>query len=1558
MATSPPPSDSRSVSPDLGSEHSALISSRNNLLEEANWFFTEYPNFIVNDEATYYHLLTIKNEVDLLRDKYKKIHEQIQHKNVSFDKESHFETITRFILFISKANAALKAFEAKITNTRNDLISQQSVQPATTASQHANFNLPQIPLPHFDGNFSKWQAFSSAFMHIIGSQEQISSTLKFFYLRQTLSGEALARVEHIDVNEKGFEVAWKLLEERYDNKRLIATNHITAIESPPAVKRNCAQSLRAFIDFCKSHIAALQALELKNLTDLLYMHKMLLQLDSNTVKEWEKSVPIDSIPTIEKFWNFLESQCKVMDAVASSANNSTTIHSSNATNFASKQSKVNHFQSSNQNNVKMFHNLTTNCTFCRGSNHMAYKCNELLKLQPSDRWNAVKSKNLCFNCLKPHVPNHGCSTKSCFHCGKAHHSILHSLGSGQNQQKGKEVTSNNIHSSVKKSSVENSIIDNHSKASSSSVAVLPQLNERSMVSSDNNVHSNVASSVCLFQQASVSLLPTAQVFVEDSQGNLIKCVALLDSGSDCNLISQHLADKLALPAVSTETTIHSIGGNQSKSTYVLSILVKSTDQQWSTEESCIVIDKVPSSFSNSRIEIEKLEIPSHISLADPNFFKAKNIDLLLGAGVFASVLSAGQIVISKDAPILQSTRLGWIIFGSCKVPSSSVPNSHVSNFLSTVSSNTPCQLEKFWALESVIAEIPPPDDIVFSEKHYEEHTHRQEDGRFIVSLPKKESFHTLGESKFQALKRFKSLEQRLARNNELKSQYVAFMEEYKELQHMTKVDEPTENQAVYYIPHHPVFKLDSTTTKLRVVFDCSAKTSTGVSLNDVLHIGHTVQPELFETVLRFRTHLIAFAADIAKMYRQILLDPADRDLHRIFWRDDINKPVEQYRLNTVTYGSGPAAFLATRTLIQLADMEARDDISVSQVIKNDFYVDDLLSGCNTLEQAVTVSKNLISTLEKGGFQLRKWMSNSTDLLSTIPSHLLETSSTKAVANSNDTVAKALGLIWNSTSDMLSISSSVGEISHKTTFTKREFLSCIASIFDPLGLISPIVIAPKILFQELWLARIGWDDSLPPGLLSKWLKILQELHSISNINIPRCVISADTDSTFELHGFSDASLKAYGACIYVRSVSSNGIKVHLLCSKSRVAPLKALSIPKLELCAAHLLSRLINKVLNAIKLPISNVFLWSDSQTVCDWIKTPPDRKNVFCSTRIFEIQESTSSFHWNHVRTSNNPSDLISRGCSPLELMNCKLWWSGPSWLSSSRESWDSFSSNVLLSESTRVSLVINSNQSVLSNLFVRCSNYHKMVRSAAYVLRYLHNLQHPDDRKNEFLSVDEINNAEICLIKAVQADAFSSDLKELNSNSELSPNSTLHPFTPFIDNQGVLRVGGRLELTNLPYDTKHQIILPNKHKFTYALIVAYHRRSRHAGVQSTMASLRQRYWIISTRRTIKRVLKTCKMCFQFSTIRSEQIMGQLPHLRTKIDFPFYTCGIDYAGPISIRLGGPKSKTFSKAYLALFICMVTRAIHVEIVSELSSNAFIAALIRFVARRGIPHHFIR
>lgn len=444
----------------------------------------------------------------------------------------------------------------------------------------------------------------------------------------------------------------------------------------------------------------------------------------------------------------------------------------------------------------------------------------------------------------------------------------------------------------------------------------------------------------------------------------------------------------------------------------------------------------------------------------------------------------------------------------------------------------------------------------------------------------------------------------------LNNAYLQFLQEYESLGHMSKVEEHEENdEEANYLSHHAVTKLTSTTTKVRVVFDASCKTSSGKSLNDILLVGPTIQNTLFNIIIRFRQHTYVITADINKMYRQVLLQPHQRNLQRIVWRSSAGK-IQVFRLNTVTYGLASASFSAIRCLHQLAEEYKCTLPQACLMILRDFYVDDLISGDDNLEQLKASIKDVTKILQGGGFELHKWNSNDKSILNANHKGVTE-------SVSFDQEVNTLGLTWNTNSDTFQYRVQLKTASPR--ITKRIILSVISQIFDPLGLVGPIIIQSKLLLQDLWKLKIGWDDPVPKELQSKWLNFQEQLRYISKLSVPRHAFGKRYNK-MEMHGFCDASEMAYGACIYIKTMNeTEEVAVHLLCAKSRVAPLKTISLPRLELCAALLLAHLYQQVRQALTISPSSTYLWSDSTITLAWIKGEPSRWVPFVANRVTEI---------------------------------------------------------------------------------------------------------------------------------------------------------------------------------------------------------------------------------------------------------------------------------------------------------------------------------------------------
>lgn len=722
-------------------------------------------------------------------------------------------------------------------------------------------------------------------------------------------------------------------------------------------------------------------------------------------------------------------------------------------------------------------------------------------------------------------------------------------------------------------------------------------------------------------------------------------------------------------------------------------------------------------------------------------------------------------------------------------------------------------------------------------------------------------------------------------------------------------------------------------------------------------IGPTIQPDLFSLMIGWRKNKYAITGDIEKMYRQIWIHPDDTKYQGLLWQSDDTPPgntppdkPKSYCLKTVTFGVASAPFLAIRTLYQIGIELEMDMPILSEKIRNNFYVDDYFDSAETIDEAKETIRLITSKLAEYGFPLRKWKSNNDACLQDLHENEKDISTCS--------LFKTLGIQWDPNSDSFVFLPT--EMSNNKEWTKRKILSDICKLFDPLGWLQPCSILAKIFIQKLWLLQLGWDEQIPADLASEWTTIQQQFKSSCSIKIPRWIGFSSVIIEASLQGFADASEAAYGCVIYIRIVHDDGtILCTLLAAKTRVAPLKKITIPRLELNAAVLLSSLMDKVKSALKIPNLKLQAWSDSAIVLYWLAGHPSRWKTYIAHRVSDIQQTLPS-HLRHIDSTQNPADCASRGLMLNELEKFNLWWQGPDFLQKPENEWPerivAVPSDLNLEEKRRVCILHVSHEET-NSIIARFSNFDRLLRFSIRAFRWLEKVRAKAKTSISLfisrpISVDVLQNAEKRLIRLIQAETFS-EISQLRKGQPISNKSKIRNLSPYLDSDQIMRVGGRLELSHLSMDEKHPIILPPKHNFTVILIRKVHKETLHGGLAITMQTIRQKFWIINARKVVNSVIYRCITCFRFKKVLLQQKMGNIPAYRLQEAIPFTFVGIDYAGYFEVKASQRKNAPFVKAYVALFICLTTWAIHLELVSDLSSTQFLKALKRFIGRRGIP-----
>ncbi|XP_065052545.1 uncharacterized protein LOC135681850 [Rhopilema esculentum] len=667
-----------------------------------------------------------------------------------------------------------------------------------------------------------------------------------------------------------------------------------------------------------------------------------------------------------------------------------------------------------------------------------------------------------------------------------------------------------------------------------------------------------------------------------------------------------------------------------------------------------------------------------------------------------------------------------------------------------------------------------------------------------------------------------------------------------------RVPDKLTGEIVHWIPHQAVIRDNAESTKLRIVYDCSARnTSQDPSLNDLLETGPPLQLLIFDILLKNRMHQYCITGDIQKAFLQIKIQPQDRDALRLLWYNDLeSRTIEEYRFTRVIFGSASSPYILGATLSKHLDLYKDKYPKTVEHLQKNTYVDDVQCSADNKEELIRFKEESREIMAAGGFTLHKWHSNA-DLVE----HNEEVGQE---ANVEETYAKTtvgthadetniLGIKWNKSKDMIEIS----------------FEHCIEGLD---GIAAPVIIVGKIIYSEVCLLRVSWDEELPKDIQDCWNRWIKKLEQCPTISIPRSV-TKENPSKMTVHGFSDASKLAVAAAVYV-----------------------------------------------------------VDSTTVLHWLQGQ-GRWSQYVRNRTRAIQEK-DFIPWHYVPTDDNPADLGSRGVSPKKLD--RFWKEGPLWLINNEE-WPEQPEVRETSQSLKEKLGSKEKQLMatepetnhLETLLLK-HPYNKMLRITAYIMRFIRRCQKNEVvAKDNIITVEEIETAETFWIKRAQEQIGETKHCQLTE-----------------DECELMRYNGRIPNYN-------PIWLPRNHKLTDLIIAANHRKVLHNGVSATMASVRDRFWVPKLRTVVKKLDGNCNWCKRFSAKPLHSpTKSMLPDFRVVMDEPFAVTGVDFAGPIEYKQN--KNKV-GKAYVALFTCTSTRAVHLKLCKDMTAEEFKIAFKEFMAR---------
>ena len=1439
-------------------------------------------------------------------------------------------------------------------NDTTHLHSDAVVEPASASPldevltvHHQKARLPKLELKRFEGELTTWTSFWDSFEAAIHNNEQLSSIDKFNYLRTLLEGPAAAAVAGLSLTSSNYTEAVAVLKKRFGNKQLIISAHMDMLMNLEGV--SSGQNLKAIRELhndVESHVRSLQSLGVPSSSFGAMLASVIMNKLPHDLRLAVSKEITDGEWDLKRVMAVVE---KEIDARERAAANAKPVQRGMG---RSHQPTASALLSSSG---------SPSCSFC-GQPHFSANCETVADVR--ERKQLLTKNGTCFACLrKGHMSKDCRSSKNCHGCGGRHHASI--CPKGKQQLQG-------------------------SSTSSGSQQSGPNASSRSR----SNAGGGQQSSISLVVSTKVpTLLQTARVKVR-APGKLapvIETRILLDTGSQRSYISRQLSEALGLKEEKRET-----------------LLVKAFAAEEEKLQVCSVVSLRVETRAGSSIVLSLLAIPiicgpitgqpitcamdlfphlSGLELADSgDLNECLEIGILIGADQYWEVVT-GEIVRGRSGPSAMKTCFGWVLSGPVPgvIAESQVICSNISHVLTTQTHSSQQELvhlekklQAFWDLDTL--GIKEGEQSVY-QKFVEDVSFRG--GRYCVRLPWKFRRIMLPDNQELCQRRLYNLLRRLQQSPQILAQYNEIIQDQLR-QGIVEIVDPSDAGSIgatHYLPHHAVIREDKLTTKLRIVYDASAR-SNGPSLNDSLYAGPTFGQNILDILLRFRLFQIAVTADIEKAFLMVSVAEEDRNALRFLWVDDIAAQLPRLvvmRFTRVVFGVSASPFLLNATIRKHVEGYRDRDHSFVEKFNRSIYVDDLTFGGKTEAEAFELYEKSKRCLSQAGFILRKFMSNSPALqarMSSQETNEIQVPQREAVTCDDESYTKntlgerlelpecvkVLGVKWKPTEDILVCDiGDLYKVAVNMVPTKRNVIGLSARVYDPMGILSPWTVCFKLLFQDICAAKLDWDDQLEGELLLKWKMLLSRMKE-PLLQIPRCYFhGVEEPHSCELVGFCDASQRAYAAVVFMKIGSAGKGAVRFVALRTRVAPMNSLTIPRLELLAALLLARLLSNTMQALQpeQKFKKATCYTDSKIVLYWIRGYDKEWKQFVENRVREIRTLIPVECWHHCRGDVNPADLPSRGVEGTEPSAIGSWLKVPQHVcepdqepcnpelntipeacAMELKAGDRTSSmtvhSVVVEESSRIDSVIRVEDfSTLRRLLGVTARVQKFITLLKFKVK-----ADPQHRMKTMTAVD-ILNAERLWIRQSQLSLVQNDSFRMWQTQ----------FGLRKDRDGIWRCVGRLQRADLSDDTKHPIFLDKCHPLSTLIVWNCHARVMHGGVKETLTELRSKFWISRGRQFVKTVLSKCTVCKRFS---SRPLSGPppppLPDFRVQEAPPFSFIGVDHAGPLYLRNG-------EKVWICLFTCCLVRAVHLELVPDLTAESFIRCLRRFSARRGVPQKVV-
>ena len=1358
------------------------------------------------------------------------------------------------------------SYEDQVAEQLNYQAPQQYLPPLESISKALiQSQLPRQEIAEFDGNPKKYQSFIQSFKTNIASKIQDNSS-KLTYLLQYCRGKAHDLIDDcIMLPPKiGYETAINRLQERFGAPYRIADSFVESLLNGPVVKPNDVEGLVNFADElvkCQSILGQLQFQSNLDSTDTLKQvaHRMPNYLYAKWVDVAADILANNKQPRFFDLVNFIKARARVASTLFGrdyatqakfkvhkgnvSGDKVKGIHkrtmmatqvdtSSKNDKFKSNQSSKPSAKSTSYPNTEPLqpsrHNSSINtgdkssyksnhgtshntarkstegyCYHCEMCNHNTEDCGRLKKKPLEERLNFVKSTQLCFRCLKEGHYSKDCDAV-CKICSRRHNILLHD-------------ESRQVSRQVKTEVPRGEPDDVSANATTSQFDTAHTVDKVAM--------------------------PVVPVKIHGNNGD-IETYAFIDPGCDISLIRRDLYDKLELEGTLASYTMKTLNASErTNSQFKTTLSLFSLDNETHVKAPAVTVDKIPLQLY-AMISEDDISKWKHLEGIELPRTKSTQIGLIIGSNVSEAAWTLDERRGHPGEPTGRLTVFGWTIVGPCKHNDST---EFQANWITV--DHLQDKLKMQWEFD--FQDFQENKEMMSKEDHEAlqkmESSCKMKGGKYHLGIPWKEKPETLPDNRKQVEVRMSQLKKRLEKDPKLHEQYCETVEKYITDSHARKMTADEAAKPGWYLPHHPVFK-KSNPNKCRVVFDCAAKYQ-GISLNDMILQGPNYLNNLNGVLTRFRREPIALMADVEAMFHQCFVLPEDQQYLRFLWwpKGDITQPPATHCMKVHLFGATSSPSIANYCIKRTAEQNKENSSAeaIDSILRS-LYMDDLLKSVSTTEQAIQLVHEVSELLAKGGFRLTKWLSNDREVLNTIP----EQERGKSLYHVNileEQLPKelTLGLQWNPEQDAFVFDITLPN----KPLTRRGLLSMTASLYDPLGFVCPVTLIPKKIQQQLCKMELDWDECIPEKMAEEVMKWKNNLEELSKLEIPRCFKAAteqnknsksskpsremkvESKAKTELHIFCDASEFAYGAVAYLKVYNENFGKVSFIMGKSRVAPIKMITIPRLELTAAVVAAKMYQFVKDEIDMTIDQVIFWTDSQVVLRYLHNTSSRFKVFVANRIQTIQEISNVQDWHYVPTNLNPADLASRGIQPYETEKLRFWLQGLDFLQRTdcpkfgqprqEENDDIEVKRVMACE------VKEHNFTYMLNYF---SSYHKLQRSVIWWMRFIKYLKTCREKKrptNESITTKEQEEADTRIIQGIQQEEFPEEVKAIKIGLPVKMSSKLASLCPIYEN-GLLKVGGR-------QPSRHPVILP-RHHVTDLLGKSVHERNGHVGIATVLS--------------------------------------------------------------------------------------------------------------------------